>query len=96
MSQVFEIEKDPNSDLDYGFDWSDWLVDGAAIASSEWLVDDGLDDHDAGVTGAITVVWLAFSGTIRQAPYKATNRVTDDSTPPRTDDRTWFITIKQR
>lgn len=30
--------KDPDSDIDYSFDWSSWLVPGETITNTEWAV----------------------------------------------------------
>ena len=96
------ILKDPNADLDYSRDWSDWLAEvGDSIASvlhvittKEGLAAPELTQHDSGFTGTRTVVWLA-GGNVHTT-YRVTARITTNSTPPRTDDRSIFVKVVQR
>jgi len=34
--------KDPNSEVDYGCDWSNWLTGNEVISTSTWTVSSGL------------------------------------------------------
>lgn len=52
------IEKDPESVLDYSFDWSDWLDDGDTIVTSLWAV-----QTIAGDTSALTIDSNTFVNT---------------------------------
>lgn len=86
------MNKDPDAVLDYGHDWSAWLIDGDQIAASTWIVPTGItkesDSHDA----TTTTVWL--SGGELDKRYFLVNRVT--TTAGRTDDRTLQINITNR
>jgi len=89
--------KDPDSVLDYGMDWSNWLPDGDIIQSSNWIMEatvnsgaltidsDSFDDN-------FTVVWL--SGGEDGAVYNITNRIT--TVQGRTQDQSVGISIRQR
>lgn len=100
------IVKDPQSVNDaYGMDWSEYLEDlGASvtIASSEWIVSTITGDADPLVVasdevlsgGLVTQVYLS-GGTVGRR-YTVTNRITTDSTPAVTDDRTFKVLIQQR
>lgn len=86
------MNKDPDAVLDYGHDWSGWLIDGDTITTSVWIVPDGItkdsDSHDT----TSTTIWL--SGGELGKRYILVNRVT--TTGGRTDDRSMQIDIKDR
>jgi len=86
------FRKDPDAVLDYGFDWSDWLFDGDAIASSEWTVPEGLTKDSQSKSDTVTTVWL--SGGSVGADYDITNHIA--TTDGREDDRTMTISVRQR
>ncbi|MBI4905706.1 MAG: hypothetical protein HY820_18885 [Acidobacteria bacterium] len=83
--------KDPNSVLDYSIDWTRWL-DGDAIATSEWIVPDGLTKVTDGRTTKTATVWLS-SGSAGQS-YTVTNRITTSG--GRTEDRSFTVKIEER
>jgi hypothetical protein len=96
---VTTFVKDPNSTLDYRFDWADFLeADSDTIDTSEIIADTGTveepgivvdsDEHDT--TSA--TVWL--SGGAVGETYAVTNRIT--TAGGRTDDRTIRINVQQR
>ena len=39
---TIKYPKDPDATLDYGFDWSPWLEEDETLATSEWILSDGL------------------------------------------------------
>lgn len=83
--------KDPDAVLDYQVDWSVWLGDDT-IASSTWIVPDGITKgFDANTTTTATI-WL--SGGIAGLNYTITNRITTDN--GRTDDRTITIQVQDK
>lgn len=86
--------KDPDAVLDYTVDWSDWLATGEEIASSSWVNPDGFTVNTSSNTTTVAVVWL--SGGVAGRTYRMTNRITTDSTPARTDDRTITIKVAER
>jgi len=84
--------KDPQSVLDYGFDWSDWLDTGDTVSTSTWNVPTGITEDSDSNTGTTTTVWLS-GGTVGKK-YKITNRmVTADG---RTVDRSFYVRIENR
>lgn len=88
--------KDPDSDLDYGFDWANdpWLTAGETITTSTWTVPAGLTKGTESNTNGITSVFI--SGGTEGVSYTVTNRIVTDSTPPRTDERSFIIRVRQR
>jgi hypothetical protein len=92
----YGVVKDPDADLDYGFDWSAWLGTDT-IASSAWSVPDGsgLTAHDGAVdaAGKQTTIWLR-GGTPSRAPVLVTNHVV--TAGGREDDRSIAVTVAQR
>jgi hypothetical protein len=86
------IVKDPNANLDYGVDWSDWLGEDETIVTSTWVVPEGLTQGAAGFEGGRTVVWLT-GGTDGQS-YAVVNRIT--TSQDRTDDRSIPIIVANR
>jgi len=87
--------KDPDADLDYGIDWSDWLPDGDSVQTSTWIITGPDSTLVAGVTsvdGNQTTVWLS-GGTLGQV-YTVTNRVV--TTEGRTDDRSIGFSLRSK
>lgn len=83
--------KDPNAVLDYSLDWTRWL-DGDAIATSEWIVPDGLVKVTDSRTMKISTIWL--SGGLASQSYAITNRIT--TTGGRTEDRSFAVKVEER
>ena len=44
---AYEVKKDPNADLDYGFDWTAWLGATDTITESTWAGSLGQRTHNA-------------------------------------------------
>lgn len=84
--------RDPDSVLDYGFDWSDWLAEGETISESTWIVPTGLSEESSSNTDTATTIWLS-GGTANQT-YQLTNRIETSGT--RKDDRTMIIRVRER
>lgn len=84
--------KDPQAKLDYGFDWSDWLIGGEVLQASTWTVPIGLTKGTDSLGPTQTLVWI--SGGIEWIDYNITNHVT--TTSGREDDRTLVIKVRQR
>lgn len=83
--------KDPNAVLDYGYDWSKWLLSvDDTITSSTWTVTGATADSDSH-DDTTTTVWLS-GGTVG-TPIVATNRIT--TAGGRTDDRTLRIAVRE-
>jgi hypothetical protein len=89
----FQVKHDPDANLDYGCDWSDWLPTGATIATSVWTVTPTgpILSADSKSTTA-TVVWV--SGGTAGMVYTLTNRITDSAS--RVDDRSITLVCMER
>lgn len=92
MTAIQTFRKDPDSVLDYGIDWSDWLASGETISTSTWTVPTGITE-DSDLNGdESTLIWL--SGGTAGTTYTLANKiVTSDG---RTVERTIEIIVGQR
>lgn len=84
--------KDPNANLDYGFNWSDWLASEETIETSIWTVPAGLTKESESNTTTVTVVWL--SGGIVGVDYEVVNHIV--TSMGREDDRTITLKVRNR
>lgn len=84
--------KDPESVLDYEFDWTAWLADEETISSHAVTVPAGItnasDSEDAGVV----TVWL--SGGTANTRYTIECKITTSA--GRTDERSFQVSVKER
>lgn len=79
---MFTATKCPAEELDYGFDWADWLTDGETITASGWTVspnDDTLTILSDSQSDTATSVWL-LDGTVGVV-YTLTNTVFTSTSP---------------
>lgn len=83
--------KDPDAELDYRLDWSEWLASDT-ISTSTWSADTGITVTTSTNTTTTATVWLA-GGTLGQA-YTVTNRVV--TAGGRTDERSFLVVITER
>lgn len=93
------IEKDPNAQLDYAFDWARYLADlGDEIQSVEWVVDPSLTVESSGFDATTATVWLSGGTATEEGGYlRVTCRITTTNTPiPRIDDRSIYLKIVER
>ena len=84
--------KDPQSVLDYGFDWSDWLDTGDTVSTSTWTVPTGITEDSETETSTATTIWLS-GGTVGKK-YKITNRMVTAN--GRTVDRSFYVKVESR
>lgn len=92
MATIQRFRKDPQSVLDYGVDWSDWLASGETISTSTWTVPTGITKDSDSKGDNSTLIWL--SGGTAGTTYQLANKiVTSDS---RTVERTIEIIVEQR
>jgi hypothetical protein len=84
MADVFV--KDPQSTLDYKFDWTGWLAEDT-ISSAVVTVPTGLTSSGSSIIGKTVVVWLA-GGTVEQN-YIVTCNIT--TAAGRIDERSMII-----
>ena len=88
---MYTATKDPQSTLDYGFDWSLWLgVD--TISSVAWTIETGITQSNASNTTTTATVWL--SGGEVGTEYTVTCRIT--TAAGRIDERSMAIRVAQR
>ncbi len=91
---VHVAEKAPGENLDYGFDWINWLQSGETITSSSWTGDTSLTLTNQALIGSKGSVYIA-GGTLGTVPI-VTNTIITNSSPPRTAVRVINLTIKVR
>lgn len=84
---------DPDADLDFGFDWGadDWLQTGESIATSAWVAEPaaGITLHDDSKGSGIATVWI--KAIVAGVTHRITNSIVTSSTPPRKDDRSFYV-----
>jgi hypothetical protein len=83
---------DPNADLDYGWDWSDWLGSDV-ITASTWSVDPtGPTLHNPTFSDTATTVWI--SGGTSGAVHRVINHITTDNL--REEDSSFRIQVREK
>lgn len=95
------LTKDPDAELMYAFDWSNWLVSPAQIASSSWTITPPAGELVSALTsdnetdnGTSTFARL-LGGTLGKT-YTITNEVVTNETPPQMDNRSFRLRIQQQ
>lgn len=88
------FKKSSTAELDYSFDWTEWLSAGETISTSTWTVPSDLTNEATTNTGQVAVIWL--SGGTYGETYTVTNVVTTNSSPARVDTRSIQIQIDTR
>lgn len=98
--------KDPGADLDFEFDWTHWLnghePDDTLAATSKIVVSSDVEAlpllviHDDAIDDAKKKhkFWAA-AGTLG-VRYAVTSQIVTESDPPRKDERTGYIVIRER
>jgi hypothetical protein len=84
--------KDPDSVLDYAFDWSDWLETNETISDYTITVESGIAKDSDSESGSIVTVWLT-GGTAGDKYTVACEIITSLG---RTDERSMVIHVKNR
>lgn len=86
--------KDPDSRLDFTFDWTDWLGTDAIVSIAP-AVDVGTATiFSSAHNGKIATVWLT-GGTLGEV-LQLRCRITTANTPARIEDRTMFLRVASR
>jgi len=89
------IDKDPDADLDYTFDMTDWLAEvGDSIASVAITTDAPLTQHDESFVGGYVTSW--FAGGIAGNTLIGKMTLTTNSVPPRVESRRIHFKILER
>lgn len=82
-------DKTPAEELDYMWDWKNWL-DGDSVDSDSWTVDTGLTEIDtAGGASTLRTIWLG--GGTAGTTYRVTNTVV--TVGGRTAARSFYINV---
>ena len=98
------IQKDADSVLDYKFDWAaltngtgrtDWLASGETISTAVVTVGAGLTKDSDSITDTNTSVTVWLSGGTDQTEYTVACKITTDSTPARTVERTIKVYVSE-
>ena len=89
------IDKDPDADLDYTWNLTEWLAEvGDSIATIEIIPEAPMTSHDESFIGGYVTAWLA-GGTPGEL-HPCTLHFTTNNVPPRSDDRTIYLRIRDR
>jgi len=91
MPQIFI--KDPDSDKDYAFDWSEWLETGDSILSYTLTTDDGITVHDDSLNDDGDKITFWVSSGVAGKSYQVSCKIT--TAQGRTDERTIEFKIIQ-
>jgi hypothetical protein len=89
---TYRVWKDPQAVLEYGFDWSEWLVGADTISAATWTVPAGLTKASESNTTTTSTVWL--SGGVRGNTYAVSCHIT--TAGGRQDDRSIQIYCEER
>lgn len=84
--------RDPDSVLDFRWDWSEWLSSGENIIEAILIVSAGLTLDSSSHTDTTVTAWLS-GGTVDDL-YAATCRISTNQ--GRIDDRTIWLVTRQR
>ena len=84
--------KDPSAVLDYVFDWTGWLATVETITDHTITADTGITVGSSTEDAGKVTVWL--SGGTAGINYKVACKIT--TTAGRTDERTIWITVRER
>lgn len=86
------FRKDPHANLDYGFDWEDYLESGETLNASVWTVPSGLIEGSKQLGSISTKIWI--SGGTAGETYTVANKIT--TTDGRIDERSFDIVVENR
>jgi len=88
------FQKSSVASLDYTVSWTNWLSGSEVIAESNWELPDDLTLEDEESTDSTATAYI--SGGQGGASYTVKNTITTDSTPPKTDARSFTLYIAER
>lgn len=91
MPSIFD--KDPNAVLPYMINWLLWL-NGDTIAASTWTVPSEITKDSDTHSNSLVTIWL--SGGTAGEEYTLVNHIVTASVPPKKEDRSIKIIMKQR
>ena len=83
---------DPDAELDYTFDWSEWLATGETITDSTVTVSTGLVLESVGESSTAITAWITTNATTGRRSVAC--RI--ETSAGRTDERTIQINVQER
>ena len=94
------FKADPDSELDYSINWTDWLT-ADTIAASEWFADStDVELYNDGISTEIantTYTFIRFLDAVEEGDeFIVTNRITTASTPVRIEDSSFKIVMIEK
>lgn len=92
MAVEFTYIKDPQAELDYAFDWTDWLGSGEALSGTSWTVPAGLTKISETYTPYVSV--CRIGGGAVGTSYIVTCRITTNQ--GEVDRRSLLLTVDNR
>jgi hypothetical protein len=87
------FSKQPGEDLDYDFDYADFLQAGETLVSAVVTVSDGINNLANVVSASAVKVWLT-GGTSGQI-YKITCLATTSTSPPRKKEQEFRLRVRE-
>lgn len=92
MPSLIEYDHSPSSSLDYGVDWSSWLLSGEEILTSDWDISPSLTLSSPASSTTLTSVFV--TGGEVGVIYRLTNTITTSLS--KTDNRVLILSCKHR
>lgn len=94
---MIRLTKDPDEDLDYKWEWDDWLPEGYVIDTINLIAPAGITVHDESkVDGNTNVVAWVSGGTVGEE-YTVTCRITTNAPAPfHIADRSIIFVIEEK
>ena len=92
--EEYPAPKDPNSEIDYGRDWSKFLKEGVQILTSVWEISSTAEEvptlimgvNGEGILNSLGATYIWLSGGTKGVKYELKNTITDS------EDRTEVMT----
>lgn len=91
-SDGYEIEKDPDSVLDYKIDWSEWLASGDTVNGAAWTAATGITIDSSAYDTTSSTVWLS-GGTVGEE-YEVMCEI--ETAGGRTENQTFTVICTER
>ena len=92
------IEKDPNAELSYAVDWSDWMPISTSLDISSFTVSTIAGDADPLTVGGSSILndqaIVNLTGGTAGNTYTVTNNITSDNLD--VDSRRFLVVVKER
>ena len=95
-----KYKADPDSDLDYEVDWTNWLTTDL-VATSVWSLLEGditkIEFHSAVIfNGQRCVTWIRFIGAVEGDEFIVTNSITTNAATQRKEDASFKIVLTEK